>query len=268
MRILCVVYRQRYTRAIAQVRRNMERIIKTAAAAVMALSLAACSSATSSSAASSAASSAGGEETAVYTVINATGETVKELYLYNTGESDKGDNLAADLAYGDSVELTKTVAASETDAQEYTLEFVTESGYTGNFTTLHFEVTPITLLSADAMTGATMIKFGEPDPVKAAYTIYNVTGEKVTELYLYDTGASDKGTNYAEAGLDADATTTIEIEETIKDSLAAVYTLEFVTESGYTGNFTTLHFETVPISLLSADGMTGATMIKFGAPEN
>ena len=44
-------------------------------------------------------------------------------------------------------------------------------------------------------------------------------------------------------------------------------TLSFKTESGREGAFETLHFETVPISLLAADAMTGATVISFKAPE-
>ncbi len=46
-----------------------------------------------------------------------------------------------------------------------------------------------------------------------------------------------------------------------------VYTLEFTTESGYTGSFDTLHFEVAPISLLAEDALTGATQISFSAPK-
>ena len=43
-----------------------------------------------------------------------------------------------------------------------TLCFKTESGYEGSFATLHIEVAPIYLLSADGMTGATQISFRAP----------------------------------------------------------------------------------------------------------
>ena len=43
-------------------------------------------------------------------------------------------------------------------------------------------------------------------------------------------------------------------------------TLSFKTESGYEAALTTLHFETVPVSLLAADALTGATPISFKAP--
>jgi hypothetical protein len=46
------------------------------------------------------------------------------------------------------------------------------------------------------------------------------------------------------------------------------FTIEFTTESGYTGKFETLSYENAPIQLISADAMTGATQIAFGAPAN
>ena len=105
------------------------------------------------------------DATASYTVFNSTGETVKELYLYNTGDADKGENLAGEgLAAAASVELTKVVPATTAGDQVYTLEFTTESGYNAKFETLHFEVAPIQLLAgADVQTGATPISFKKPE---------------------------------------------------------------------------------------------------------
>ncbi len=40
-------------------------------------------------------------------------------------------------------------------------------------------------------------------------------------------------------------------------------TFAFTTESGYEGSFATLSVETAPITMLSADAMTGATQISF-----
>ena len=45
------------------------------------------------------------------------------------------------------------------------------------------------------------------------------------------------------------------------------YVLEFTTEDGSTQNFETLHYETTPLSLKSADAAAGATPIAFAAPE-
>ena len=92
------------------------------------------------------------------------------------------------------------------------------------------------------------------------YTLYNCTGEAITELYLYEAGDEDKGENMA-----------VDFEDglviTVEGAADAVLVLEFVTESGYTGIFETLHIETTPISLLMVDTTSGATSISFFAPE-
>ncbi len=95
------------------------------------------------------------------------------------------------------------------------------------------------------------------------YTIYNTTGEKVTDLYVYEVGSSDKGENKAGDGLaDGDS---VKVEYTAMSDATLV--LEFTMESGETKAFETLHIEEAPISLLSEDTMTGATPISFAVPE-
>ena len=107
------------------------------------------------------------------------------------------------------------------------------------------------------------------------YTVFNETGEKVTELYVLDNQTGEKSENYAgEKGLANGAI--VEINGTNKEGY--VITLSFVTESGYEAAFETLHFETVPITLLSkqtvedniaaagTDATSGATPISFFAP--
>ncbi len=132
-------------------------------ASSVASSAAASSEAASSEAASSEAASSEAEaEPAEYTVYNTTGENVTELYLYEAGAEDKGENLAADgLADGDSVVLTLPEDAAQDGT--YVLEFTTESGDTQSFDTLHYEVAPISLLSVDAAAGATPIAFSAPE---------------------------------------------------------------------------------------------------------
>ncbi len=100
------------------------------------------------------------------------------------------------------------------------------------------------------------------------YVIYNVTGEKVIELYLTDNNSGEQSENYAgEEGL-ADLGI-VEIKGENYDGY--VKTLTFKTESGYEASFSTLHFENVPISLLpqtneEADIITGPTPINFFVP--
>ena len=99
----------------------------------------------------------------------------------------------------------------------------------------------------------------------AEYTVYNTTGENVTELYLYAAGSEDKGENLAADGLaDGDSVVLTLPEDADK---SAEYVLEFTTESGDTQSFDTLSYEVAPISLLSVDAAAGATPISFTAPE-
>ena len=147
-----------------------------AVAVVLAVGMTACggsSSSTASSVASSAASSAAASseaasseaaaESAEYTVYNTTGSNVTELYLYEAGSEDKGENLAGEgLADGESVVITRDEDADKQKDINYVLEFTTEDGTTQSFETLHYETTPVSLLSVDAAAGATPIAFSAP----------------------------------------------------------------------------------------------------------
>jgi len=101
----------------------------------------------------------------------------------------------------------------------------------------------------------------------AEYTVYNSTGAKVTELYLYDAGSTNKGENLAGAGLEDGATLVITRDLVEAEAKAAVYVLEFKAENMTSSQkFETLHFEVAPINLLSVDAAAGATPIKFKKP--
>ena len=137
----------------------------TAASSTAASSEAASSVAASSEAASSEAASSEAAQSAEYTVYNTTGSTVTELYLYDAGSEDKGENLAgeAGLADGENVVITRDVEADKQGDVTYVLEFTTEDGNTQSFDTLHYETTPISLKSVDAAAGATPIAFAAPE---------------------------------------------------------------------------------------------------------
>ena len=134
----------------------------TAASSSVASSAAASSEAASSEAASSEAAE---PTTAEYTVYNTTGSTVTELYLYDAGSEEKGDNLAGEngLADGENLVITRDVEADKQADVTYVLEFTTEDGQTQAFETLHYETTPISLKSVDAAAGATPIAFAAPE---------------------------------------------------------------------------------------------------------
>ena len=155
---------------------KLKTVAIAAAALALAVGMTACGSSSSTAASSSVASSAASSEaasseaaseaaeptTAEYTVYNTTGSTVTDLYLYEVGAEDKGDNLAGEgLADGDSVVLTLPEDADK--SAEYVLEFTTEGGDTQSFDNLGYEVAPISLLSVDAAAGATPISFTAPE---------------------------------------------------------------------------------------------------------
>ena len=168
---------------------KLKNIAIVAAAAALAVGMTACGSSASSTAASSSVASsaaasseaasseaASGEATepttAEYTVYNTTGSTVTELYLYDAGSDEKGDNLAGEngladgengLADGENIVITRDVEADKQSDVTYILEFTTEDGQTQSFETLHYEVAPISLLSVDAAAGATPIAFTAPE---------------------------------------------------------------------------------------------------------
>ena len=102
-----------------------------------------------------------------------------------------------------------------------------------------------------------------PETAPAKYTLYNQTGENLTDVYLYENGSSDKGENLADKFHGASAT--IDLGELPTDK---VFTLEYKTEGGREGKFDTLHVEEAPIQLLAEDAKTGATDIAFSVPEN
>ena len=105
----------------------------------------------------------------------------------------------------------------------------------------------------------------EAEVESAEYTVYNTTGENVTDLYLYVAGSEDKGENLVADGLaDGDSVVLTLPEDADK---SAEYVLEFTTEDGATQSFDTLSYEVSPISLLSVDAAAGATPISFTVPE-
>ena len=157
---------------------KLKNVAIVAAALALAVGMTACGSSSSTAASSSVASSAASSEaasseaaseaaeptTAEYTVYNTTGSTVTDLYLYEVGAEDKGDNLAGEgLADGDSVVITRDVEADKQADVTYVLEFTTEDGQTQTFETLHYETTPLSLKSVDAAAGATPIAFAAPE---------------------------------------------------------------------------------------------------------
>ena len=208
-------------------------------------------------------------KTGVYTIFNKTGELVTEVKITDnvTGEinafsAEEGSGFGSEGI----VVLYFDVPEAEADEHTLTLSYKTESGREESFGTLKIEVATIELLAADAMTGATPIAFTmqKADQV-GRYTFYNLTGEVVKVLNVID---NDDGTILHQAFQDGFApgeTYTLEyVAPAGRENVTL--TLQFVTESGKTGIFSTLHIEEAPISLLDVDSVSGATPISFTAP--
>ena len=181
-----------------------------------------------------------------------------DLYSLNMQRAGSTVQIAANFSAIEDFAKGKTVAELEAIVNGYTEE--TKADF------------------IDAVSGATTAdSWGYARGILAAakaakastgtYTFFNKTGETITELYLVDNLTGEKGTNYAVNGFAADAkwviTRTVSAEE-----IEAGYsmTVAFKTEGGYENQFETLHIETVPITLLAQDAMTGATPIAFQAP--
>ena len=120
--------------------------------------------------------------------------------------------------------------------------------------------------TAETTVETTVETTAAPEMQKAEYTVYNTTGAKLTELYLYAVDASDKGENLAENGIADGESIVITREATAEEAGSITYILEFTAEGMDTQKFETLHFEVVSISLKSVDAAAGATPIAFAAP--
>lgn len=108
-----------------------------------------------------AAAKAANNQTGYYTVYNKTGETVTELSLTINATGEK-TVVAMDVP-ADAVRVIAFTVSGDVDPHHaLTLAFTTESGYTAAMEKLSVETAPVTLLAAEAMTGATPISFSAP----------------------------------------------------------------------------------------------------------
>ena len=110
----------------------------------------------------------------------------------------------------------------------------------------------------------------EAAPVKTGvYTIFNKTGELVTEVKLTDNVTGETNDFFAEedATFSSDGIVVLYFDVPEAEADQHTLTLSYKTESGREEAFTTLKIEEATIELLAADAMTGATPIAFTMPE-
>ena len=120
--------------------------------------------------------------------------------------------------------------------------------------------------TAEATTAPSASAEAEEVVTEGNYTVTNNTGETITDLYIYETGSEDKGTNYADGGLADGESVTIHTSADEEEADGYAQTIEYPTESGRTeSQFQTLHLEDANLSLLAedADTYTSATPFEF-----
>jgi len=231
--------------------------------------------------------------TRTYTLQNATGSVITELYVYPTDGGEKGENLAGDgLDEGEQVQVTVTGYMLHTENETlFTVEYVAD-GTTYSHTTVHVEDQLIGqivyLVAADGVSSATALSFGssnmEEDQLQTAvdeaetyadtekaednaettgevkatrtYTFENAMEAVVSELYVYATDGEGKGENLAGDGLEPGE----QVQATITGYMLhteneTLFTVEYVAD-GTTYSHTTLHVE---------DLLDGVTVYLVGA---
>ena len=220
----------------------------------------------------------------VYTLENATGETIKELYVYES----KGENLVPEgLNPGEQIQVEVAGRYLHTPKETlYTVEFVAD-GQTYSIKTLHIEdlFKVLYLTGTDEVSGATAVSFTNPDGsaqeveaveapgeeeiVKRTYTLENAMDTPITELYVY----KSKGENLVPDGLADQEQVTAEVfGHYLHTANETLYTVEFVTEEE-TCAFKTLHIEDLFEVLYltgtpeGVDGESGATVVAFEKPQ-
>ena len=213
----------------------------------------------------------------VYNITNATGATVADVILTdNVTGSSIAISREGGLKDGESMDIGFSIPADEDGHHRLTLQYTVETGenqYTVySFSTLSIEEVGITLLAADAMTGATPIAFtGALESQDGYYVLRNTTGATVSDVILTDNVTGARIAISREGGLkdgeSMDIGFSIPADEDGHHRLTLQYTVE-TGENQYTVySFTTLSIEEATIELLSPDAITGATPIRFVVDE-
>ena len=210
-------------------------------------------------------------KTGIYAVINKTGETVTEVKITDnvTGVSNVFPTEADEPIEKDGIVIFYfDIPGTEDGEHRLTLSYKTESGREETFGTLSIEEVSIELLAADAMTGATPIKFSMPEKTGQVgkYTLYNLTGEDITSLSLRANEYDTEIRTAFENGFSPDESYILEFMAPAEWENLTL-TLQFTTRSGKSAGFSTLKIEEAPISMLDIDTLTGPAPIAFKAPE-
>ncbi len=201
---------------------------------------------------------------ASYQFRNATGETLVALAVTDnvTGAVDdllpEGDTLPD----GGFILAVEYLPAGDEQLQyRYTLSFETESGYKAEYEKLSFENVLIDLLSADAVSGATPVRFSADMLQTGNYRIVNSTGKTLVKVVITEnaTGENLVFEPMAEPGMEAYVVFTIDAGNENQRAL----TIDLTFDDGAKCSFGTLNIEDASLTL-TEDSITGATPFAFG----
>ena len=203
-----------------------------------------------------------------YQIRNLTGDTLAVLTLTDNKTGEPMSLLNDGELFGDGLILYVTLIADENETEEdlkhrYTLTFSNgdeEKVY--EFKTLSFENVLIDLLAADAMTGATPIKFNTKMFQRGNYKIINNT-DKVLESVAFTENADPSTTTIVAPMIDPGAFGFVDYVIDPESEAHHALTIKFTFADGTECSFGTLSIEEASLTL-TPDTVTGATPFTFG----
>jgi len=206
-------------------------------------------------------------QVAHYQFHNLTGDTITVFTLTDNKTGEVEDLLSGEGFLADEL-MYLTLYAEEGETKEdlehrYTLTFSNgDENAVYEFKTLSFEDVLIDLLSADAMTGATPIKFNFKMYQVGSYKIINNT-DKVLESVAITENADPDTTTILAPVLGPGTFGFVEYAIDPESEPSHALTIEFTFADGTKCSFGTLSIEEASLTL-APDTITGATPFKFG----
>ena len=203
-----------------------------------------------------------------YQFRNLTGDTITVFTMTDNKTGEVQNLLYGGEFLGPDQILYVTLYADENETKEdlehrYTLTFSNgdeDAVYT--FTSLSFEDVLIDLLAADAMTGATPIKFNFKMFQVGNYKIINKT-DKVLETVAFTENVNPDQTTIVAPGLDPGMSGFVDFSIDPDHEASHALTIEFTFDDGTKCSFGTLSIEEASLTL-TPDTITGATPFTFG----
>ncbi|MBR3016682.1 MAG: hypothetical protein IKH57_06330 [Clostridia bacterium] len=206
--------------------------------------------------------------TANYQFRNLTGDSIAVLTLTDNKTGEVMDLLSDGELFGADLIMYLTLYAEENETKEdlehrYTLTFSNgdeEKVY--EFKTLSFENVLIDLLAADAMTGATPIKFNTKMFQRGNYKIINKT-DKMLKAVAITENANPDTTSIVFPEIDPGSFAFVDYIIDPENEAHHALTIKFTFEDDTECSFGSLSIEEASLTL-TPDTVTGATPFTFG----